>query len=302
MAPDREVATLAAMTTEPPTLPEGGDLSIRSELGEVRNARGDSVRLGPVNMKVLELLVGRPGQVVSRAEIFDAVWKNQIVGDDTLTRSVSDIRAQLRQLTGRNGHIETIPKRGYRWLGAASAEPAGAEGPESAPGFFQGGARQRLLRWAAQGLAYLTALVLAASGGVWLLDRLAGQAAPIVAVLPLAAERENTELAAAIDDRLTEYLLGLEPLELLSRSAVESRPSNPFPYFYYEFDARWLIEPELRRLTDDVLLAVTLVDARTGIVLMQTSASFPAQADRGRAAVDETLAPIADHVRTELGR
>jgi DNA-binding winged helix-turn-helix (wHTH) protein len=84
------------------------------ERGHVETEQG-CFRLGPVNMAVLTLLIEQQGQVVSRRALFDSVWKNQIVSDDVLTRSISDIRSQLSKYS-KIKLIETLPKRGYRWL------------------------------------------------------------------------------------------------------------------------------------------------------------------------------------------
>lgn len=310
------------------TLPlfESADLRICPELGEVRNDRGESVRLGPVNMKVLALLVARDGAVVSRAELLDTVWRNQLVGDDTLTRSISDIRAELRRLTGRDGQIETLPKRGYRWLGAGRApEPAAApdDPPRAAPEAWSPPASEpleaipppgaptpdaparpatdRWLAWARRGVVYAAALVALATAAVWLLDRLTPPAPVVVAILPSApASSLETDLAAAIDTLLGERLMALDRVDVLSRSAVESRPGNPFPYFHYEFDARWLIESELRRAGGETLLAVGVVDARTGIVLFQSAQPVPSDGETAPLPVERALQPVLDFIRAEL--
>jgi DNA-binding winged helix-turn-helix (wHTH) protein len=93
-----------------------GDLRICPSLGTITSASGASVRLGPVNMRVLEALLAGAGDVVSRSDLFKAVWKNQVVSDDALTRCIADIRAELRTFSGQDNWIETLPKRGYRWL------------------------------------------------------------------------------------------------------------------------------------------------------------------------------------------
>ena len=68
-------------------------------------------RISPINMKVLMLLIKNQGQVVNRNQVFDSVWANQEVSDDTLTRCISDLRAQIGKDT-----IKTLPKRGYQWI------------------------------------------------------------------------------------------------------------------------------------------------------------------------------------------
>jgi DNA-binding winged helix-turn-helix (wHTH) protein/TolB-like protein len=324
----------------PETLPlfESGDLIICPALGEVRTGGGANVRLGPINMKVLSLLVSRDGEVVSRGELLDTVWKNQVVGDDTLTRCISDIRAELRSLTGRDGHIETIPKRGYRWLGGACGstpvEAPRGQTSASAPGFrpvlepslppdpmppdptpasdrspvSRPRHRRRWLVWSGRGVLYAAALVVVASAAIWLLDRLSGPAPAVIAVLPPSASSVEAELAAAVGDRLTERLLELEGVSVLSRSAVASRPSNPYPYFYYEFDARWLIDSQLRRAGDETALEIAVVDARTGIVLFQTQSPARSQSvesganDRpmGAALADAPLERAIVFIRAQL--
>ncbi len=91
------------------------DLTVYPDLGYIENSQGDNQRLGPVNMRVLTYLLEHQGKVVSRNELFDNIWTNQTVSDDTLTRSVSDIRANLAKLSTQGPFIETLPKRGYRW-------------------------------------------------------------------------------------------------------------------------------------------------------------------------------------------
>lgn len=272
---------------------ESADLSVLPERGEISNGRGETTRLGPVNAKVLTVLMSRAGQVVSRAELFDAVWTNQVVGDDTLTRSISDIRAELGRLSAHERLIETLPKRGYRWTAAvreasgltasntAPSAPSGREGPAQTNAAQAGNPaapprrRPAVLGWLVRGAGYVAALGLVASLAVWLADALLPEAQPVVAVLPITADASLAEPAADVEQALMRYLIGLDSIDLLAPSAVASRPGNPFPYFYYEFGASWVIEDELKSLSRETELALTLVDARTGIVLFQATAPVP---------------------------
>jgi DNA-binding winged helix-turn-helix (wHTH) protein len=300
------------MTAHDPLLLESGDLSVCPHRGEVRNARGEATRLGPVNMKVLALLMSRAGQVVGRAEIFATVWRNQLIGDDVLTRAISDIRAELARLSGHEGLIETVPKRGYRWTAEVRRAAAGAstDAPLASPVPVVHGddaakhgdrraapRRNRLLVFAGRGLLYAAALVLLASAGVWLMDQLARPGPPVVAVLPIVAAPEQRERAARIERDLADHLLRLDSVDLLARSAVESRPSNPFPYFYYEFGASWLVEAKLEHLSPGTVLTLDVVDARTGIVLLQSTAPVgvsPAALD-----VESVARPLAEFFESQ---
>lgn len=274
--------------TDPPDY-LSGDLRVCPARGIVANGAGVELRLGPVNMKVLVTLVSGAGTTISRAEIYTAVWGNQIVGEDALTRCISDIRGELRKLSGRDDWIETVPKRGYRWVEPATAEPAVGPARSAAPVPAEAAAnvpaepgeaarstpaatfQRRLLGLAGRGALYLVVLILMGSAIVWVLDRFSSPPAPVVAALPVSAAENQLELAAQIDVEISAFLTGLDLVRVLSPSAIGARPSNPFPFFFYEFGARWLIEGELRAMAGHSMLTLTVADARTGIVEFQAT-------------------------------
>jgi hypothetical protein len=226
---------------------------------------------------------------VSRSDLFTAVWKNQVVGDDALTRCIADIRAELKALSGRDDWIETLPKRGYRWLGtvreAESRTPEAAEAPIALPAAEatshlipepeRADVRRPLLERAAKvalrGALWLGAPVVMALALVSMIDRLAGERAMVIALLPATSSAVLADQATELDLALTEYLMQIDGVRLLSPSAIASRPANPFPFFAYEFGARWLIEAELRETSGNATIVLTLADARTGISELRIS-------------------------------
>ena len=262
-----------------------GDLTIQPQLGEIKNNQGDSVRLGPINMKVLVHLLEHPGKVISRSELFDNIWKNQVVNDDTLTRCISDIRAYLSQLSVNNHYIETLPKRGYRWtkdvikkdrvvpLDNSDCEPDQHKIIEpSTTTEVTDTSYKKAISWFAvmnQGIAYIVAFLVIASFGAWLLNQLADTDQFRIAVLPTQSSAELSESALLFNDQLMEAFIQLDQIDVLSKSAVDSRPSNPFPYFFYEFGARWVLESELNHSGNSINHVISLVDARTGIVIIR---------------------------------
>lgn len=298
--PDSYTARMASTDT---LLFESGDLRIYPELGEIANIRGESARLGPVNAKVLLLLASRQGQVVTRAELLDGVWRNQVVSDDALTRCISDIRAELGRLS-KNKFIETLPKRGYRWMVTVRESSAARESPTAGPEPAPVPAPRALLAttaaWLGRSVSYLTALILIASLGVWLIDRMLSPGPPIVALLPTRADAAERELAASIERQLSDYLLGLDQVAVLSRTAVESRPANPFPYFHYEFGARWLVESDLRKLAGTTVWTVVLVDARVGTVVFRTTSPVPHEAEASVGSIAPALRELAEYIDAEI--
>lgn len=273
----RPSAYTAPMTRDLPPEYQCGDLRICPSLGTITNASGASVRLGLVNMKVLEALLARAGDVVSRNDLFKAVWRNQVVSDDALTRCIADIRSELRVFSGRDDWIETLPKRGYRWLGTVREVEARAPGVAEPQPVHPGAVAaprplvQRVARLTLRGALWLGAPVLMALALVWVIDRITGERAVVVALLPATASAGLAEKAAELDLALTDYVMQIDGVRVLSPSAIESRPANPFPFFAYEFGARWLIEADLRETNGGATIVLTVADARTGIAEIQVS-------------------------------
>jgi DNA-binding winged helix-turn-helix (wHTH) protein len=82
---------------------------------------GNEIVLRPKTFSVLCYLVENSGCLVSKDELFAAVWPSVAVTDDTLVQSISE----LRRVIGDDGArlIRTIPRRGYRFEAAVS-DPA----------------------------------------------------------------------------------------------------------------------------------------------------------------------------------
>ena len=59
----------------------------------------------------------RAGQVVTQEELFQAVWAETVVSDDALTSCIQELRQALRDNARKPRYLETIHKRGVRFLG-----------------------------------------------------------------------------------------------------------------------------------------------------------------------------------------
>lgn len=77
---------------------------------------GATVHLEPKVMQVLVCLAHRPGEVISREDLMQAVWPDTFVTDDVLKRCVFELRRVFEDNAHEPRIIETIPKRGYRLL------------------------------------------------------------------------------------------------------------------------------------------------------------------------------------------
>jgi transcriptional activator of cad operon len=85
-------------------------------------------RLEPKVMELLMLLASRPNQVCSKEEIMEQLWPGMILGEDTLARAVSKLRKSLADDVKSPRFVETLPKRGYRFICAdARLMPSAAD-------------------------------------------------------------------------------------------------------------------------------------------------------------------------------
>lgn len=236
-------------------------LIIDGESGNVSSKQG-KLRLAPINMRVLQVLLKQQGSVVSRAEIFDSVWKNQVVSDDALTRCISDLRSQLGKLSSAETLIETLPKKGYRWLPTIETIQSNIE---SLP-VKQSNHVIKKISIVLSGFFFLTFTALL------FVNHWAKTETVRIALLPITInDQQLQQNSATLEDKLQMALLSADNLKLLSVNAVNSRPDNPFPYLSRQFGVKWLIEGNLRQHEEKLRLSLSLVDAQTAIVFHSIS-------------------------------
>jgi len=102
---------------------------------------GRTVGLEPKAFDLLVLLLERPGQVVTKQEILDTVWRQTAVTDNAMTRIVAHLRKALGDDARDARYIETVPTRGYRWVAPVQRRESGSPSPASpAPGSLAGAA------------------------------------------------------------------------------------------------------------------------------------------------------------------
>jgi TolB-like protein/DNA-binding winged helix-turn-helix (wHTH) protein len=101
--------------------PESGDLE--------RN--GARIRLQEQPARVLQELIAHAGSVVTREQLIALLWPKGVVDFDTgLNTVIRKLRVALEDTADTPRYIETLPRRGYRFLGAIDSQP---EAPPSAP-------------------------------------------------------------------------------------------------------------------------------------------------------------------------
>jgi DNA-binding winged helix-turn-helix (wHTH) protein/TolB-like protein len=185
---------------------------------------GGGTRLPPKPARMLALLLERPGELVPREELVEELWPGQHLDvDQALAYTVRQVRSALEDDAGEPRFVETLPRRGYRFVGRLRED--GGEIPPPASGSRPAAPARRVrVRSGPVVIALILALV-AVYGWFWLgaqreLEReMAGDLAaapgrasvgePVrIALLPLVPPPEAaTPAAVAANDRLTELLL-----------------------------------------------------------------------------------------------
>ncbi|HBQ41747.1 MAG TPA: transcriptional regulator, CadC, partial [Halieaceae bacterium] len=91
---------------------------------------GETITLRPQSFRVLQYLVANPDRLISKEELFDRIWGEAVVTDDSLAQCLVDIRRALGD-EGRHA-VRTQPRRGYLFSARAVDTPAAAQPPASA--------------------------------------------------------------------------------------------------------------------------------------------------------------------------
>src|SRR5882672_8140132 len=100
-----------------------GAFEVDRRSGELRKA-GTRVKLQDLPFKVLEILLEHPDDLVTREELQRRIWPEATFGDfdHAVNVAVGKLRAALGDSADNPSFVETVPRRGYRFI--AKLEPA----------------------------------------------------------------------------------------------------------------------------------------------------------------------------------
>jgi TolB-like protein/DNA-binding winged helix-turn-helix (wHTH) protein len=270
-----------------------GTYEVSLQSGEVRKA-GLRIRVQQQPMKLLEILLEHPREVVTREELRSRVWPNESFGDfdQALNIAIGKLRSALGDSAENPRFIETLPKRGYRFIAEVSVVDADArtKGPEEAaagevPGSqeqektesghkLQGGGlaiapKGRL--WPARRViialaAVLSLLILA----VWLFRSRGSPPTGIrsLAVLPLenlSGDAAQNYFADGMTDELITDLAQISALRVISRTSVMvyKGARKPLPQIARELNVDAVVEGTVLRSGDQVRITAQLIEAST---------------------------------------
>jgi Tol biopolymer transport system component/DNA-binding winged helix-turn-helix (wHTH) protein len=163
-----------------------GEWEVQPQVNCVQKGQ-QSFHLEPKIMQVLVQLATHPNEVLSKDQLINAVWADTFVGDDVLTRSISEIRRVLDDDARAPKFIQTIPKAGYRLIvpvefhengnGGAAKVITTVSAPAPVPvATVPKRAKSKFVVWALAAIVFVTGLGLAT--WAWLTNRPAPKPKP----------------------------------------------------------------------------------------------------------------------------
>ena len=298
-----------------------GAYEVSLQSGEVRKA-GLRIRVQQQPMKLLEILLERPGEVVTREELRSRVWADESFGDfdQAVNIAIAKLRSALGDSADNPRFIETLPKRGYRFIADVSvvdadarpkrSEFAAGDLPATEPGDKLQGAglavapKRRL--WPALRVIVALALVLGLPIlAVWLF-RSRGRAPTGIrslAVLPLdnlSGDASQNYFADGMTDELITDLAQISALRVISRTSVMvyKGARKPLPQIARELNVDAVVEGTVLRSGDQVRITAQLIEASTDKHLW--SQSYEGELRDTLALQNRVARTIADQIRINL--
>ncbi len=212
-----------------------GAFQVDTKSGELRRS-GIRVRLQDQPFQVLVAMLERPGELVSREELHKRLWPTDTFVDfeNSLNSAVNRLRDALGDAADNPQYVETLPRRGYRFIApvealeaapAAAAQPQVHAPPPVSPARIEGSAPKSSSHFVWIGMAL--ALVAVALAGFLVLRR--GSAIPagktMLAILPfddLTGSSDHQYFVEGLTDELILRLGKLRPerLGVIARTSI----------------------------------------------------------------------------------
>jgi TolB-like protein/DNA-binding winged helix-turn-helix (wHTH) protein/Tfp pilus assembly protein PilF len=256
-------------STHSPRMVRFGVYEVDLRAGELRKS-GVKIKLQEQPFQILALLLERPGEVVTREEIQKKLWPADTFVDfeHSLNAAVKRLREALGDSADNPRFIETLPRRGYRFIYPVEGRPSTALGIKGQAGLD--GRRIGRRAWlAALGLLALAAVVVGLNVG-GLRERLLGEAGrgqiTSIAVLPLenlSGDPEQDYFVDGMTETLITELSKIGALTVISRQSVMQfkGTDKPLPEIARELNVDAVVVGSALHIGERVRITVQLIEA-----------------------------------------
>ncbi len=240
----------------------------------VSRVTGQPVDVGGRVVEALVYLLERPGQLIEKKALMDALWPHVVVEDGSLTQTIHTLRRALGEKAGDHRYIATVPGRGYRFIAEVRVREPGitvTEPPPRRPA--------RALAWAAVGFAILVigALAFLLSRGGSQPDTAAAKppaagpaaaAQPSIAVLPfvdMSASEDQAHFADGLSEEILNQLTRADALRVIARtSSFSFKDQNAdIRTIAQRLEVTHVLEGSVRKSGDRVRITAQLIDGAT---------------------------------------
>jgi|HubBroStandDraft_4_1064222.scaffolds.fasta_scaffold25123_1 TolB-like protein/DNA-binding winged helix-turn-helix (wHTH) protein/Flp pilus assembly protein TadD len=258
------------------------EVSLRS--GELHKA-GVKIRVQQQPLKLLEILLERPGEVITREELRSRLSASESFGDfdQAVNIAVAKLRSALGDSAESPRYIETLPKRGYRFIADVTVIDTDAPAKKSEPEAVDPSKTELRHRsqdaqliagskpglWPLKPKIVVPSLVLCLSIlGVWLVRSAAPSHTDIrsLAVLPLdnlSGDASREYFADGMTDELITDLAQIRALRVISRTSVMMYKGarKPLPQIARELNVDAVVEGTVLLSGNQVRITAQLIKA-----------------------------------------
>jgi TolB-like protein/DNA-binding winged helix-turn-helix (wHTH) protein/Flp pilus assembly protein TadD len=288
-------------------------------LGELTKY-GKRLPLQEQPFRLLAMLLARPGQLVTREELRATIWPHTIVDfDHGLNKAVSKVRDALGDSAESPRFIETVARRGYRFLADVALVPDGAQqtatahppvgadaGPLVRPEAGQSSPRSpRVPRWMLVGVGL--ALVLAGAAS-WIFYTSKTSSSPTIrslAVLPLknlSGDASQDYFSDGMTEELITQLGQISALRVISSTSVMlyKGVDKPLVDIARELSVQAVVEGSVLRSGDRVRITAQLI--RVPADEQMWAQSYEGELRDTLALQSKVAQDIAEQIRATLSR
>ena len=251
-----------------------GDWDVDPASGQITRGN-ETVGLEPRVMDVLVYLAERPGEVVAREQLEASVWKDRVVGYDALTSTMLKLRKALGDDPHEPSYIETLSKRGYRFIADVTIPRVSANVSDESTQPHQ--SRLQVTEESKKGIritvaALIILMLLILAGFSWSVYREAQRLKSLdvdpaaIAVLPfdnLGRDAAQQYFADGLADDLITDLTQLSGLHVISRDSSFNYREQPVDIARaaYDLGVRYILHGSVRRDGDRMRINAYLTDA-----------------------------------------
>src|SRR5215510_13673691 len=243
-----------------------GTFEISFESGELRKA-GVRIKVQQQPLKLLELLLEHPGEIVTRDELRTRIWPQESFGDfdQAVNVAIAKLRGALGDSAENPRYIETLPRRGYRFIAEVAIVDTAKPVPELDDNLPVSQRPQSPRTWKIAGVALALVLVLAVLT-TWILFSRRNSAPEIrsLAVLPLeslSGDASQDYFADGMTDELITDLGKISALRVISRTSVMTykRVHKPLSEIAHELNVDAVVEGTVLRSGERVRITAQLI-------------------------------------------